>query len=236
LDFAEIRKQKLKYIYKKGNFSQKKVLILIGRSVMNIQPTTSYNITMEAGKPKVSKKFFDRCKQAALDMLPSKTLNTSDQKLKSYKGKVDTLTHPAYNRAIMGASALILQPTIDGMNRSVDKETRKVSVCRTIAKIIAGTAVGILVRGSSHELIKKFTDIKGTAKYSKALIPKDILKKYLTNESKLNNYRSTLSTTLAILAMCITNFVLDAPLSAYLTNRFREWSTPDKKHCEVKHE
>ena len=38
------------------------------------------------------------------------------------------------------------QPFIDASNKNVDEKTRKVSVARTIAKIIAGTLTGYFVR------------------------------------------------------------------------------------------
>ena len=34
----------------------------------------------------------------------------------------------------------------------------------------------------------------------------------------MKNYRSALSTGVAIAAMCVTNFVADAPLTVFLTN------------------
>ena len=50
----------------------------------------------------------------------------------------------AEQRLILGVTALATQPFIDAHNKSVDEETRKVSVARTIAKIIAGTLTGLL--------------------------------------------------------------------------------------------
>ena len=44
----------------------------------------------------------------------------------------------------------------------------------------------------------------------------------------MKNSRSALSSALAILAMCITNFVLDAPLTVFLTNKLNE--KKEEKH------
>ena len=59
----------------------------------------------------------------------------------------------------------------------------------------------------------------------------------MTKDAKLlKNYRSALSTAVAILAMCFTNFAIDAPLTVYLTNKFNDKtaSNPaDSKKKEV---
>ena len=70
-----------------------------------------------------------------------------------------TLSNPAKNRLIMGATALLTQPAIDYYNHRVDDETRTVSRNRTIAKILAGTTVGIAVRGSCYKLVEKMTNL-----------------------------------------------------------------------------
>ena len=49
------------------------------------------------------------------------------------------------------------------------------------------------------------------------------------NPKFLKNYRSALAMAIALLAMCVTNFVLDAPLTAILTNYLNE-KTEEKKH------
>ena len=73
------------------------------------------------------------------------------------------------------------------------------------------------------------TNIESKTKTAKALLPKRFLGEIAKNEKFLKNYRSALSSGLAILAMCVTNFVLDAPLTVFLTNKLN-----DKK--EAKHE
>ena len=206
---------------------------------MNIQPISN-NISMQGGKPPRLPKnssFIKKCKQAVLDVFSVATFKDDPRAIKKMQDLEAKMSNPAVNRAIMGATALVLQPPIDCFNKSVDEETRKISVCRTLAKIIAGTSVGILVRGSSHQIIKKMTDISAKGKHSRALVPKSSIKAFMKDPVLLNNHRSALSTSLAILAMCFTNFLIDAPLTVYLTNKFKGKSLDrDKEKMEVKHE
>lgn len=180
-------------------------------------------------KPSAWRACKDKIKQKILDLAPSATFKDSEKKLEKMD-KIDSwMSRPDVNRAIMGATAIILQPTIDACNRRVDDETRKVSIYRTLAKIIAGTTVGIAVRGLSYMAVQKMTDMKSNGKHSKALIPDKYLKVFAKNEKFLKNHKSTLSTGIAILAMCITNFVIDAPLTVYLTNKFISKSENQKE-------
>jgi hypothetical protein len=211
----------------------------MGRSVMNIQPISTYNISMQSKTPpKNSKgvnKIIDKYTQKILDIFSTKTLKDDFQTIRKMQERDAQMSNPAINRGIMGATAIILQPPIDANNKAVDKETRRMSVCRTVAKIIVGTLVGIMVRGSSHKLISKMTDIEAKGKYSRKLIPKKYFETFKNNPTLLKNYRSALSTGLAILAMCITNFAIDAPLTVYLTNKFKNATEPKKvdKKTEV---
>lgn len=176
-------------------------------------------------------------KQSILDSLPNADLNFDKKTFERLRSIDKKISRPAENRAIMGVTALATQPLIDTYNHKVDEETRIVSRNRTIAKILAGTLVGIAVRGASYNIVEKMTNLKGGKRYSKALIPKaqiDYFKKY---SSKLSNYRSALSTTIAILAMCFTNFAIDAPLTVYLTNKFNQKSNLiNKKERSIKNE
>ena len=180
------------------------------------------------GKPLKSLK--DRVVQKAIDAVPEHTVKESAKKLEKWEHIDSVVSRPAENRGIMGATALLTQPAIDASNHKVDKETRRVSVNRTIAKIIAGTGVGMfVVRGPIYKGILSMTNIKGNSKFSKALLPKKYLKELNDNPKFLKNYRSALAMAIALLAMCVTNFVLDAPLTAMLTNYLNE-KTEEKKH------
>jgi hypothetical protein len=207
----------------------------MGRSVMNIQPISN-SISMQAKPPKgkggKKPEFIDKVKQSVLDMFSTATINEEGNKLSRMDSLDKGLSNPAINRAIMGGTAIILQPSIDWMNKSVDEETRRISVCRTVAKIIAGTTVGILVRGSSHKIVEKMTNLEGKTKNSMALIPKSWIQKFKDSPKLLSNYQSALSTGIAIVAMCFTNFAFDAPFTIKLTNKFKSLS--DKKLVESK--
>lgn len=186
---------------------------------MYIQPYQN-NINMH-GREKDPN--FWRClKQKVLDKLPNATFNDSYRNVRRWKNFDERISRPAEYRLIMGATAMLSQPAIDYYNHKVDEETREVSKNRTIAKIIAGTLVGIMVRGSAYELVQKMTDIKTKSKYSRALLPTKHLRELLKDEKLLKNYRSALATSIAIMAMCITNFAIDAPLTVVLTNYFNQ--------------
>ena len=188
---------------------------------MNIQPVT-YNACAPAfgGKTGSSKKFIDRAVQYVMDKLPEFTTKDSAA-LRETLQKIDkTISRPDVNRLIMGGTAILTQPLIDYNNHKVDKETRTVARNRTIAKIIAGTGVGVGVRGLCYWLIGKMTQINGTGKLSKALLPEKLIDSLAKNTQFLNNHRNALSTGIALIVMLFTNFLLDAPLTTWLTNKF----------------
>ena len=169
---------------------------------------------------KNSSNFWKRAKQKVLDAIPDITVKSDSRSISKWKKYNDNITHPGNNRAIMGATALVLQPTIDAHNHNVDKETREVSRIRTISKIVVGTLVGIAVRGSCYKLVDKMTNIKGKSSVCKKLLPTNskLLNELLKYDDLLANHKNAISTGLAILAMCVTNFVIDAPLTVFLTN------------------
>ena len=216
----------------------------MGRSVMNIQPISYYNVSMQGKFPPKRKgglnKLVDKCTQKILNIFNEVNLKDDFQRVQKLE-KMDTeMSHPAINRVIMGATAIFLQPAIDASNKDLDKDTRILSVCRTIAKIIAGTFVGIIVRGASHRVVTKMTNIEGKAKHCRKLLPKSYIETFKKNPVLLKNYRSALSTGIAILAMCVTNFVFDAPLTVKLTNKFKNFvdtlrAKSLEKNVEVAH-
>lgn len=190
---------------------------------MNIQPITYNNITMgKAPKKPNPKSLTDRIKQQILDAAPTKTFNDAEKNLKLWILFDERMSKPAENRCVMGGTAIILQPVIDASNKRVDNETRQISICRTSAKIIAGTGVGILVRGSAYKGVEAMTQPESQGRYSKTLLPKKFIEELSKNPKLMKNYRSALSTGIAIGAMCITNFALDAPFTVFLTNLFEE--------------
>lgn len=191
------------------------VLLYLGRSVMYIQ--SNYNSVNMYGSEK-KPGFWKRIKQKVLDTLPEATFNDGAKNLKKWRNIDEFISRPAENRFIMGATAMLTQPAIDYCNHKVDEETRETSRIRTVSKIVAGTIVGIAVRGSCYKLVEKMTNISGKSRLEKALLPSKYLESLVKNMKLLKNYRSALSTGLAIMTMCVTNFLIDAPLTVFLTN------------------
>ena len=197
---------------------------------MNIQPIQNYNVSMQ-GKPNPNGgwKFLRKIEQKILNIFPEKTLKESEKSVENFK-KYDTkISNPFENRLIMGATALLTQPAIDYYNHRVDDETRTVSRNRTIAKIIAGTAVGACVRKLCFNLIDNMTEIDGKGKNSKKLLPEKYAEEFAKDLKKLKNYKSALATIVALGAMCFTNIFLDAPLTLFLTNKFNLASNKNTK-------
>lgn len=132
-----------------------------------------------------------------------------------------TLASPHMNRLAVGIAAISTQPWIDLYNPKVDRDTAKASMYRTIAKVIACTSVGFLVRGMSFEIVKKFAN-ESKAKGSTILTPRSILREAdpELRESMLKIHRNTYSTVAALAVMVFTNVLLDAPLTTMLANKF----------------
>ena len=149
------------------------------------------------------------------------------------------------NRLILGVTALMSQPFIDLSNKKVDEETRKVSAARTVAKIIAGTLTGVAIRYGCIKAIDAFTklphEIKPDMKFKN-------LRTLFTPSpglcANLNKYKKAMGTILATVVMMFTNFLIDAPLTKFLTNKFidrihqnsfNNQPQSEEKNKEVKH-
>ena len=137
-------------------------------------------------------------------------------------------------RIVLGATALLSQPFFDYFNKNVNEDTRKVSTARTVAKIVAGTLVGVAVRILCIKGFRKFSnyDLKIVNGCVEKVLPKtnkDVfvpvfakLKKGMTVDEFKNDYENYVKTGGVIgasLAMIATNFLLDAPLTNILTNK-----------------
>ena len=202
---------------------------------MNTMPVNSNNNVSMQGN--WWRKFKDCVGQKTIDTFKEHTFKDSARLREVRDERNDIMSSPMWNRGIMGATALVTQPVIDNYNHRVDEETRVVSRNRTIAKILAGTTVGMfVVRGPIYKAIESITNIKGTSKYAKLFLPKKFLNEIAKNETFLKNHRSALAMFIALLAMCGTNFLLDAPLTIFLTNLFNEKSgiKPPKEDDEKK--
>ncbi len=160
--------------------------------------------------------YYQNVQQKVLNFLPNSEY-TSPTSVKFIKNTGEKISS-AEQRLILGASALMSQPFIDSHNRNVDEKTRKVSVARTIAKIIAGTTTGFLIRKGCIKGIKALSQIPGpnVPKYKTIFTPKNIKD---NKTDAFAQYRNAMGTIVALLVMMFTNFAIDAPLTRFLTNR-----------------
>lgn len=157
--------------------------------------------------------------QGIVNIVPEMTIS-NEKTLKGLKWIGEKVSSPE-NRLILGVTALMSQPFIDLNNKKVDEDTRKVSAARTVAKIIAGTTTGVLIRSGCIHAIDAFTklptEITPDMKFKK-------LRTLFTPSAgilkDLNQYKKSLGTILSLGVMVVTNFLLDAPLTKFLTNKF----------------
>lgn len=175
------------------------------------------------------RKGMSNIEQGIINIIPQSTY-TGDKAVRNI-GKIGKDISSAEQRLILGASALMSQPFIDAHNRSVDEKTRKVSVARTIAKIVAGTFTGYFIRKGCIKAIQSWSKLpaKGLPKYKSVFTPtaKDL--KIDVNSDSFKQYQNALGTIAALVVMMVTNFVIDAPLTKYLTNLLVD---KGKKHDE----
>ncbi len=166
-------------------------------------------------------------KQKGLDMLPGAEF--SSEKFLYRLKDIGKNFSSDKQRLVLGATAIVTQPVIDAKNKSVDEKTRKVSVARTVAKIIAGTLTGFFIRYGCIKAIKAFSQIpgKGVPKYKTIFTPKGITD---NTTDAFEQYRNAMGTVIALGVMLFTNFLIDAPLTKFLTNVFtKHQETEDKK-------
>lgn len=177
--------------------------------------------------------------QGIVNIVPEMTIS-NEKTLKGLKWVGEKVSSPE-NRLILGVTALMSQPFIDLNNKKVDEDTRKVSAARTVAKIIAGTTTGVLIRSGCIHAIDAFTklptEITPNMKFKK-------LRTLFTPSAgilkDLNQYKKSLGTILSLGVMVVTNFLLDAPLTKFLTNKFVDRINSKKEQVlqnkEVAHE
>lgn len=134
-------------------------------------------------------------------------------------------------RGITGVTAFFLQPWFDYNNKHVDEDTRKVSTARTMAKIIVGTGTGVFIREACIQGCKYFAQnnniresenknpLETFTKWQQILLPEG--KEFRANLTprQIKTYRGAVGTVAALFIMLGTNFLVDAPLTTYLTNK-----------------
>lgn len=150
-------------------------------------------------------------------------------------------------RFILGLTAIAIQPVIDYTNKQVDEETRQVSAARTMAKIIAGTSVGVIVRWACIKAVNAFSGYELKTEGFRVLqilkkSKKDIFTPSLARiaddvtvenfKQMYRNHVKNLGSILATLVMIGTNFLLDVPLTVYLTNNFTKLVKSFKKNAK----
>jgi len=132
----------------------------------------------------------------------------------------------AQQRAVMGATAIVLQPPIDYYNPNADEKTRNFSTMKTIVKVVVGTLVGVGVRYAGikyaksltktperfEKLIEKVKDIKIKEKL------KDIMKKPHKKEIFENN----LGTLMGVIGVLLANFTIDMPLAKFAIEKMSQ--------------
>lgn len=152
------------------------------------------------------------------DNIPLMTLGNGN--VERWNRIADWVSRPAQNRAIMGFTALGIQPVIDRNNKRVSQDTRETSAIRTTAKAAVGMGVGIAVRQPCYDFVQACTSPEGKKKYSHWLLPKSKLAGLKENNPWLKNHRIFISTFLSLIIMGFgTNFLVDAPLTIFATNK-----------------
>lgn len=121
------------------------------------------------------------------------------------------------NRLIIGVSALASQPFIDLFNKDVDEKTRIVSCARTIGKTVSGTLTGVLLRKGFIKLAKNYSVIgaKDVKKVKRLFTPSDAIS---DKTHAYKQYQNTIGTLLAVVGLLFSNFLIDAPLTNFITN------------------
>lgn len=199
------------------------------------------NVCMSIGS--VSNSISRNMTQRIVNIMPSMTVS-NERALKSLKWIGEKISSPE-NRLILGVSALMSQPFIDLHNRKVDEDTRKISAARTVAKIIAGTATGVLIRSGCIHAINAFTKLP--SEITPNMKFKNLRTLFTPSPglcANLNKYKKAMGTILATVVMIFTNFLIDAPLTKFLTNKFidrihqnssNNQPQSEEKNKEVKH-
>ena len=153
-----------------------------------------------------------------INKLPNKTV-PSQRVLKCINWAGKHISSPQ-NRLILGASALLSQPFIDLHNKRVDEETRSASAARTVAKILAGTTSGFLIRYYSIKAMDIMAKMPSKNKKAWETFLTPLPKFVKLTIRSLDKYQKAIGTIIALWVMVATNFLFDAPVTKMLTNKF----------------
>lgn len=142
-------------------------------------------------------------------------------------------------RTALGLAAITFQPIIDLTNKDVDKDTRRISANRSFAKGLVGAATGIAIRGGCMKVVEKaFENEKFTnsiAKYTAENFSEEAIEKskdFIKNQGGAKKYAAVIGTITALGVMLATNFLIDAPVTNWLTNKMNEKYEKDTENTD----
>ena len=127
----------------------------------------------------------------------------------------------AEQRLLIGVTALATQPIIDLNNKKADEETRILSACRSLGKIIAATTSGVIVRKLCISKIEKT--------FSKDKLELIIKNKNAVTDTSVRKFNNFMGSAAALGVMLFTNFLWDAPVTKKLTNFFYDLVSKNKE-------
>ena len=171
-----------------------------------------------------------RISQRLFDLFPNIGIRNDDV-LKNLNRVGDIMGRPMQNRLIMGGTAILSQPYIDEHNKRVDKDTARAARNRTIGKILAGTAVGCIVRWGVYKVVGLTTDKDiSIDRWDNLLTPRSSSKlpPHLF-KNRMRNYRTVLATILSCIVMLGTNIIFDMPLTNNISNFLNNIDNKRKK-------
>lgn len=141
-------------------------------------------------------------------------------------------------RLALGVTAMAIQPSIDLNNKAVEPEVRKLSAKRSFSKALVGMTTGIIVRGGCMKLVeeglKKDSFANTLAKMTASENTKEAIDKskdFIKNQGGAKKYASIIGTVVALGVMLFTNFLVDAPVTNWLTNKLNK---NGNKNSEIK--
>ena len=144
-------------------------------------------------------------------------------------------------RAALGIAAMTFQPIIDLTNKDVDEDTRRISANRSFAKGLVGAATGIVIRGACMKAVEKgFNNENFTnkiAKYTAENLSEEAIEKskdFIKNQGGAKKYAAVIGTITALGVMLVTNFLIDAPVTNWLTNKMNDKFEKNTKNNETK--
>ncbi len=162
-----------------------------------------------------------------------KTLSVTPQSQNSFKAlkigdkafgavkQINKISSPG-QRAILGATALLIQPVIDYSNDSVDKTTKETAAARSISKAVVCATTGVIIRELCIKLSETLTK-PNKPFYIEAL-----------KDGNKNAYAKVLGTAIATVIMIVTNFLIDAPVTNICQNLITKYGFghPQKEEGE----